>query len=111
MDDLADACLFLMRHYDSGEIVNIGAGKDLTIAELAALIAAVVGYSGELTFDPAKPDGTPRKLLDLSRLVALGWAPRISLRDGIAMTYRWFLDADGGKTRGTGSSQPARAAR
>lgn len=114
--DLADACLFLMQRYDSGEIINIGAGKDMTIAELAALIAAVVGYAGELAFDSTKPDGTPRKLLDVSKMAGLGWTPRIPLRDGIAKTYQWFLEnsdsqSDGAKSGSSASSQPATAAR
>ena len=92
VDDLADACLFLMQTYDSPDIVNVGAGKDITIADLAALVGSVVGYGGKLVFDTSKPDGTPRKLLDVSRMAALGWTPRISLRDGLATTYRWFLD-------------------
>ncbi|MGQ9688872.1 MAG: GDP-L-fucose synthase [Desulfobaccales bacterium] len=90
VDDLAEACLFLMEHYDSGEIINVGVGRDLTIRELAHLIAHIVGYEGRLRFDPAFPDGTPRKLLDVSRISDMGWRPRISLRDGLAQTYKWF---------------------
>lgn len=100
VDDLADACLFLMAGYESGDIVNVGAGKDLTIAELAGLIAEVVGFAGELRFDRSKPDGTPRKLLDISRMTALGWAPRIALREGIARTYQWFLEHGTGQSEG-----------
>ena len=112
VDDLADACLFLMAHYDSGEIINVGAGKDMTIAELAALVGSVVGYQGELAFDTTKPDGTPRKLLDVSRMTALGWTPRISLREGLAMTYRWFLDNNKGRSSGMPTSaSSAKAAR
>ncbi len=92
VDDLADAAVFLMLQYDQEEIVNVGTGEDLTIRELAETIAGVVGYQGRLVFDPTKPDGTPRKLLDVSRLKALGWTPRIALRDGIAATYRWYQD-------------------
>jgi GDP-L-fucose synthase len=92
VDDLADACVFLMQNYAGEEPLNIGWGEDVTIRELAGLIQEVVGFSGQLRFDTSKPDGTPRKLLDVSRLKAQGWAPRISLRDGIAATYRWFLD-------------------
>jgi len=88
VDDLADAALYLMQHYDAGEIVNVGVGHDIAISELAELIADVVGYSGRLVFDPAKPDGTPRKLLDVSRLTNLGWSARIGLRDGIAAAYQ-----------------------
>jgi GDP-L-fucose synthase len=92
VDDLADAALFLMRHYDSGEIVNVGTGEDLTIAELAQTVARVAGFHGRLAFDSSKPDGTPRKLLDVSRLAALGWKARIALEEGIRGTYRWYLD-------------------
>ena len=95
VDDLADACLFLMRTYQGSEIVNIGVGRDLTIAELAQRIAAVVGFDGELRFDTSKPDGTPVKRLDVSRLTDLGWTARIGLDDGIRSTYRWFVDNRG----------------
>lgn len=91
VDDLADACLFLMNNYDSSEIINIGVGKDLTIVELANLIKEIVGYKGEIVFDTSKPDGTPRKLLDVSKLFNLGWRPRIRLEDGIRSTYEWFV--------------------
>ncbi len=90
VDDLAAACLFLLRNYDSPEIVNIGTGTDLTIRELAELICDVVGFEGELTWDASKPDGTPRKLLDISKIKSLGWEPTIPLREGIAQTYEWF---------------------
>jgi GDP-L-fucose synthase len=92
VDDLAGACLFLMRHYESPEIINIGCGEDLTIRELAELVCDVVGYQGELRWDTSKPDGTPRKLLNVSKLDALGWKPRIGLREGIAHSYEWFLN-------------------
>jgi GDP-L-fucose synthase len=95
VDDLADACLFLMQQYQGEEPMNIGCGEDVTIRELAGLIQEVVGFSGQLRFDTSKPDGTPRKLLDVSRLRSLGWAPRIGLRAGIAATYQWFLDHQG----------------
>ena len=91
VDDLASAALFLMLHYESSEIVNVGTGADITIAELAETIKEVVGCEGQILFDTSKPDGTPRKLLDVSRLNALGWRPRIPLRDGIRSTYNWFL--------------------
>lgn len=91
VDDLADACLFLLKNYDSAEIINVGYGEDVTIRELAQIICKVVGYNGKLNFDYSKPDGTPRKLLDLSRLFSLGWRPRISLINGIRSTYEWFL--------------------
>lgn len=90
VDDLAAACLFLLENYDSPEIINIGTGLDLTIRELAELICDVVGFTGELTWDATKPDGTPRKLLDISKIKLLGWQPTISLREGIAHTYDWF---------------------
>lgn len=92
VDDLADACLFLIRNYTSAEPVNVGRGEDISIAELAALVADVVGFSGRLRFDTSKPDGTPRKLLDIGRLRALGWSPRVELREGIESTYRWFVE-------------------
>jgi GDP-L-fucose synthase len=95
VDDLADACLYLMNHYDSAEPINVGWGKDIAIAELAELIRDVVDFRGELRFDTSKPDGTPRKLLDVSRLQALGWTPRIPLREGVAATYRWLLEGSG----------------
>ena len=100
VDDLADACLFLLRHWSDEAPINVGCGEDLTVAELARLIAEVVGYRGELAFDPAKPDGTPRKLLDVSRLDALGWRARIPLRDGLTATYDWFR-RNAVKARGT----------
>jgi GDP-L-fucose synthase len=91
VDDLASAALFLMLHYESAEIVNVGAGADIAIGELAETIREIVGCDGQIVFDTSKPDGTPRKLLDVSRLNALGWHPRISLRDGIRSTYEWYL--------------------
>ena len=92
VDDLADAVLYLLQNYDGEPIVNIGWGEDLTIRELAHTIMSVIGYTGALTFDHSKPDGTPRKLLDVSRLQGLGWRPRISLRAGIESTYAWFKE-------------------
>ena len=92
VDDLAAAVLFLLEQYDSSEIINVGCGKDISIRELAELICDVVGFRGELKWDRSKPDGTPRKLLDISRIKNLGWAPTIALRDGIARFYEWFLD-------------------
>src|SRR6266487_2026248 len=91
VDDLASACLFLLEKYDSPEIINVGCGEDISIRELAELICDVVGFDGELSWDKTKPDGTPRKLLDVSKLRALGWTPTIPLRDGVAQTYDWFL--------------------
>jgi GDP-L-fucose synthase len=90
-DDLAEAAIFLMLNYDEPEIINVGSGEDQTIRELALAISDVVGYRGTLRFDTAKPDGSPRKLLDISRLHQLGWRPRISLLEGIRMTYDWYL--------------------
>jgi GDP-L-fucose synthase len=92
VDDLADACVFLMEGYDQEGWINIGWGRDVTIAELAQTIQRVVGFNGSLRFDRSKPDGTPRKLLDTTRLTALGWAPRIELEAGIRSTYTWFLN-------------------
>ncbi len=91
VDDLASACLFLLEKYDSPEIVNVGCGEDISIRELAELICDIVGFEGQLAWDDTKPDGTPRKLLDVTRLQNLGWRPTIPLRDGIAQTYEWFL--------------------
>jgi GDP-L-fucose synthase len=93
VDDLADACLFLMNGYESAELINVGVGEDISIRDLANLVQGIVGFNGRIEFDTAKPDGTPRKLLDVSRLRALGWAPRVPLADGIAAAYQWFLQA------------------
>ena len=92
VDDVADACVFVMRHHDDPEtILNIGVGEDVTIRELAEMIRDVVGYKGDIVFDASRPDGTPRKLLDVSRMSALGWRARIPLREGIEQTYRWYV--------------------
>ena len=91
VDDLASACLLLLAKYDSPEIINVGCGEDITVRELAELICNVVGFDGELVWDTSKPDGTPRKLLDVTKIRALGWQPTIPLRKGIAQTYEWFL--------------------
>jgi GDP-L-fucose synthase len=90
VDDLADAVCFLMERYDSPEIINVGWGEDVTIAELAELVAATVGYRGAVVFDRSKPDGTPRKLLDVGKLAALGWRPQTRLPEGVRATYDWF---------------------
>jgi GDP-L-fucose synthase len=90
VDDLAEACLHLLEHYDEPDPINVGVGEDLPIAELAALVADITGYSGRIDWDTAMPDGTPRKLLDISRIRALGWQPQISLRDGITSTLAWY---------------------
>jgi GDP-L-fucose synthase len=94
VDDFADAAVFLMLNYDEEAIVNVGTGEELTICELAEIIREVTGYDGRIDFDASKPDGTPRKLLDVSRLGAIGWHSRISLRDGLRDTYRWFVAAE-----------------
>ena len=91
IDDLADACVFLMNNYDAAGIVNIGVGDDISINELAHLVKRIMGYSGEIVYDSSKPDGTPRKLLDVSRLNSLGWKAKISLEEGIARTYEWYV--------------------
>jgi len=91
VDDLADACIHLMKTYSGDQLVNIGTGEDITIAEFARVVAAVVGYTGEISFDPSRPDGTPRKWLDVSRLAALGWRARTSLKDGIKLAYQAYL--------------------
>ncbi|TDD60735.1 GDP-L-fucose synthase [Kribbella antibiotica] len=92
VDDLADACLHLLDTYDEPGPINVGVGEDVTIQELAQLVARVVGYEGAVSNDLSKPDGTPRKLLDVSRLQALGWKPTIDLSDGVAATYAWYLE-------------------
>ena len=92
VDDLADACLFLMQHHEGEQWLNVGWGRDISIAELAETVGRVVGYKGSVHFDRSKPDGTPRKLLDTSRLLALGWQPRIQLEAGIRSTYAWLLE-------------------
>ncbi|MBE2941495.1 GDP-L-fucose synthase [Anoxybacillus flavithermus] len=91
-DDLADACVFLMNNYEGNEIVNVGVGEDISIKELAEKIKNIVGYQGEIKFDTTKPDGTPRKLVDVSKINALGWKASISLEEGLQKAYQWFLD-------------------
>ena len=116
VDDLADACVALLAGYDGDEPVNVGCGQDLTIRELAQTVAEVTGFTGRIAWDTGKPDGTPRKLLDVSRLTSLGWKPRIELRDGIAATYGWWLahraeaapEPAGLKTPGGGSAMGTR---
>jgi GDP-L-fucose synthase len=93
VEDLADAVVFLLEQSDTTELVNVGTGKDCTILELAQLVRDVVGFEGDIVHDTSKPDGTPQKLLDVSRLQALGWKPSVTLREGIASTYRWYLES------------------
>jgi len=95
VDDLADACVFALKNYSDGQFLNVGTGHDLTIAEFARLVAAVVGYEGDIEFDTSRPDGAPQKLLDVSRLANLGWTARTELRAGIAVAYRDFLEGGG----------------
>lgn len=92
VDDLAEACVFLMNNYDDPAIINIGTGEDLSIKELAEMVKDCVGYRGEIAWDKSRPDGTPRKLLDVSKLKALGWAPKVSLKEGIKKTYVWYRE-------------------
>ena len=93
VDDLADACYFLMRSYSNAELINVGWGRDISIAELADLVRKTVGFEGEILCDTSRPDGTPRKLLDVSRLNGLGWQPSVSLQEGIESTYEWFRNS------------------
>lgn len=97
VDDMADACVYLMETYEGNDFFNVGTGKDLTIKEVAGMIKEVVGYTGELAFNPSKPDGTPKKLLDVSRLASAGWRYKIELLDGIRATYQWYLQNIGNK--------------
>jgi GDP-L-fucose synthase len=92
VDDLAAACLVLLEHYDGDSPINVGTGTDITIRELAGLVAEVVGFTGAIAFDSGKPDGTPRKMLDISRISALGWQPRVPLREGIADVAAWYVE-------------------
>jgi GDP-L-fucose synthase len=92
VDDMADACMHLMKTYSDSELVNIGVGEDITIADFARLVARVIGYRGEIDFDPSRPDGTPQKLLDVSRLARLGWRARTSLEDGLRLAYQAYLN-------------------
>lgn len=99
VDDLADACVAVVQRYDQPTPINIGVGSDIAIADLAALIAEIVGYEGTFSFDTSHPDGTPRKLLDVSRMTSLGWTPTIGLDEGIRTTYQYWLATAGGSTR------------
>ena len=112
VDDLADATVFLMQHYHQPDIINVGTGSDVSIRELAGIIQRVTGFSGALRFDASKPDGTPRKLLDVSRLSVLGWRPRFTLEAGVADAYRWFVEhytADDSKTGAMGAASMPQA--
>jgi GDP-L-fucose synthase len=91
VDDFADACIFLLRNYSESQFINIGTGVDLTIAEFAQTVAEIVGFKGEIVYDASNPDGTPRKLLDASRMAAMGWSPSVSLRGGLKRAYADFL--------------------
>ncbi len=99
VDDLADACLFLMRRYDASEPINVGFGEDVSIRELVTVIARVTGFGGTIAWDPTKPDGAPRKLLDLSRLWAMGWKAQVGLQEGIDGTYAWYVNSGAGDGR------------
>ncbi len=99
VDDVADACYFLMQHYEGDEIVNIGTGSELTIKELALLVKMIVGFSGNIVFDASKPDGTPRKLIDVSKIHALGWRHKLELEQGIKNVYQWYLQNAAEKER------------
>jgi len=92
VDDLADACVFLINHYDESEMINVGSGEDISIRELAALIRDIVGFKGDITFDESKPDGIPRKLLDVTQVAKVGWKPKIDLERGIRQTYDWYKE-------------------
>jgi GDP-L-fucose synthase len=98
VDDAADACVFMMKHYSDFGFLNVGTGKDVTIAEFAGVVRDIVGYKGEIVFDTSRPDGPPQKLLDVSKLNKLGWAPKTSLRDGLAGAYADFLSSDQHRT-------------
>ena len=106
-DDLADGCIFLLKHYSDAEHVNLGSGTDVTIAELTALVCEIVGFGGTIELDTSKPDGTPRKLMSGEKIAAMGWSPRLSLREGIEDAYRAFLE---GRVKGSSArAHPSRA--
>jgi GDP-L-fucose synthase len=96
---MADALCFLMENYESPEIINVGVGEDVSIAELAAIVGKTVGYGGRVVFDSSKPDGTPRKLLDVTRLHSLGWHAKIPLEGGIRSTYEWYIENEQAKAK------------
>ena len=95
VDDCADACLFLMDSYDDEAIINMGTGRDIKIRDLSSMVGELIGFQGEIAFDTSKPDGTPRKLVDVSKLTELGWSSQIPLREGIASLYQWYRNHDG----------------
>ena len=97
MDDLADALVFLMKHYSDEPHINVGTGEDITIRELAELIAKIADYQGGIVYDPSKPDGTPRKVMDVSRLTALGWKAKTPLEEGFRKAYRWYVENVAGR--------------
>jgi GDP-L-fucose synthase len=105
VDDLADACLFLMDRLEGGELVNVGTGSDVSIAELTQMMARVVDYHGDIVWDRSKPDGAPRKLLDVSRMHTLGWRARISLEDGLRSVYDWYRAQSGLRQRTSAVTQ------
>ena len=111
VDDLADACIHLMKTYSSDELVNIGTGEDITIAEFARVVAATVGYTGGISFDTSRPDGTPRKLLDVSRLAKLGGRASTSLEEGIRLAYQAYLSQSNRQGDGSSLSSPLRGAK
>lgn len=92
VDDMAEACLYLMQNYDGSELVNIGSGEEISIRELAELIRDVVGYNGELVFDSSKPDGTPRRVLDNSKITSMGWKPKIDIKEGLRREYEYYVN-------------------
>ena len=100
VDDLAGACLFLMVNYEAPEVINIGSGQEISVKDLAVMVAEAVGFAGGIIWDASKPDGTPRKLLDISKISALGWRPQVGLREGLAETYSWFLAQPESRIRG-----------
>jgi GDP-L-fucose synthase len=101
VDDLADACLFAMQNYEGEQFLNVGVGEDLSIRDLADLVAHEVGFTGRIVWDATKPDGTPRKLLDVSRLDKLGWKAKTSLPEGVRLTYQWFREHGEGRPLGS----------
>lgn len=100
VDDAADAIVFVLKNYSGEQFLNIGSGSEISVADLATLVRDIVGFRGRIRFDTAKPDGTPRKVVDVSRIKALGWTPHISLADGLAQTYRWYVEHCGTSARG-----------